>query len=346
MKKSSVALAVIAAGLLTCSMSVYAAGAHSKKAVKSSAYTFSLTGMYLQPYASNLKYAVYSKPTPGNIKNGSVDPGYTFAYDLGLQYNFADKLDAISLNWLHFHSTDSKSVSASGSSSVAPPYFKPPVTQALFNTAATGKTEFTLNNAALVVSHLFNIDNDIQLKPFIGLGAAYLKQYQTATYTGENSSDNAYTVKAYNTSKYGGIGPRLGLNAAAFIMQNHLSIIANLGADLLVGSMNTTTNFNSQGQSNPVAVNTSMANLSETRVVPELDSKLGLSYAFTFRSGSSLAVQAGYMYDVYLNGINEAVPTALVPGQLGNGVIAIEASEQNQSNFDLNGPYVNLLYKF
>lgn len=65
------------------------------------------------------------------------------------------------------------------------------------------------------------------------------------------------------------------------------------------------------------------------RVVPEVDTKLGISYWFAFHSGSRLEIQSGYMFDVYLSAINQIVPTALVPDQINNGVVAIETSGQN-----------------
>ncbi|PJC40574.1 MAG: hypothetical protein CO042_03095 [Parcubacteria group bacterium CG_4_9_14_0_2_um_filter_41_8] len=80
-------------------------------------------------------------------------------------------------------------------------------------------------------------------------------------------------------------------------------------------------------------------------MVTELNSKLGMTYSFSFHS-SRLALQLGYMFSVYFNGINQVVPTSLVAGQLNNGVIAIETYGQEQSNLDLNGPYLNLVWQF
>jgi hypothetical protein len=51
------------------------------------------------------------------------------------------------------------------------------------------------------------------------------------------------------------------------------------------------------------------------------------------------------MFTDYFNGINQVVPTALVPGAFNGGTIAIETSAQVQNDLTLNGPYISLVWK-
>jgi hypothetical protein len=52
------------------------------------------------------------------------------------------------------------------------------------------------------------------------------------------------------------------------------------------------------------------------------------------------------MFSTYINGINQIVPTSLVPDTFSGGIVAVETSGQVQSDLDLNGPYVSLAWKF
>lgn len=338
----------IALGLGSTALAATATAKPSNIPVVKEGFGLNLQALYLQPDANNLNYAVYTQPLPApapHWKQKNINPDYHFGFNLGAIYTFAGGHNQVQLNWMHLHTSDSDSASATGSASVAPPYYFGPLAQALFNSGATGKVKFDVDSLNLVADHLFNLGRYVQLAPFVGLGSAYLKQKLTANFTGENSSGDAYNITSYNTSKYLGVGPRLGLTTTAYV-SHHFGIVAEVATSLLVGSMKSETSFLSQGRDNPTAVSTDLADESSTQLVPELDGKLGLTFNETFHSGCSLAIQAGYMLGTYFNGIKQVEPTALVPNQFNNGVIAIESSSQNQYNLDLNGPYAQLTLLF
>lgn len=79
---------------------------------------------------------------------------------------------------------------------------------------------------------------------------------------------------------------------------NHVGITAEMATSLLVRSMQSNSTFNSfdaNPSGNNPAVNTTLANQNQTQIVPELDNKLGVTYAIRFNSGSSWTFQAGYI---------------------------------------------------
>ena len=123
-----------------------------------------------------------------------------------------------------------------------------------------------------------------------------------------------------------------------------------MAGSLLLGSMESKTNFYAYSAisgGNNSGVNTQLANQSQAAVVPEVDSKLGFTYSIPINNAkSTLTMQAGYMFAVYINGINQVVPTSLVPNAFNNGTIAIETDSQESSDLDLNGPYASLTYTF
>jgi hypothetical protein len=340
--------------LLTTSLSVMAGGPDSSRIPTIPAgFGLDLTGLFLAPGANNLVYAVHTKPLPGPDPNWiqeTVDPNYHFTFDIGMQYTFASHIDQIKLNWLYLNSSDDASASASGSDSVAPPYYFGPLAQQLRGTSANSTAKFKVDDVNMVYDHIFNFANNLQLTPFIGVDTAYLKEDITSNYTGTYTDPNAgaspYSITSYNDSKYIGAGPRLGIDADYFFGHG-FGITSEMAASVLVGSMQSNTHFLSFGNGNTTPGYTGLANdLDETRVVPGLEGKLGFTYARSFLSGSMMSLELGYLFSTYFDGINQVVPTALVPEAFNQGVIAVETSDSVQSNLDLNGPYLKLTYMF
>ena len=142
-------------------------------------FAISLTGLYLNPTASNMTYAVHTEPLPAPAPSWtqqSVKPSFSPAFNLGLQYIFDDQVNSVSLDWLYLTTKDSASDSATGTASVAPTFYFGPGAQALRGSDASSTVRFDVSDVRLVFNHLFNIGDHIQLTPYAGLGVGYLKQ--------------------------------------------------------------------------------------------------------------------------------------------------------------------------
>ncbi len=325
--------------------------AYAESSVKSATpgFSVSLTALTLQPNADNLTYAVYTHPLPLTTPNWSqvtVKPGYSAAFDLGVKYQFSEAANSGNLDWLHFNSTNSDSFQAAGAnSSVAPPYYFGPLAQALFGTTAYSQVKYDIDNVNLTLGHDVTLGSHIQMTPYAGLQGTYLKQEIHSNNQGTDSLASAYSITANNTSKFTGIGPRAGVNAT-YLVTNQFGISIGVGGSLLVGQVNSTTNFLSFGGGNHVPANTTLANQNLNKVIPEVDSKIEANYLFPLKGdGSDITVAVGYLFASYANSIVQVVPATLVPGAFNGGVIAIESSSQNTSNLNLNGPYASFVWK-
>ena len=340
--------------LLGCS-AAYASDAASVIPAQKPGFAVSITGLYLQPIASNLEYAVFTTPLPlpaPNWQQEVVNPSYSGAFDLGLQYNLINGKENVQLDWLHFSSKDSDSAGSGPYTSVGPTYYYGPAEQFLLNTSANSTVKFKVDNGNLVFSHLFNLTNNTQFKPFIGLSAVHLKEDITNNYQGTDPVYGAYTHAVYGDSTFNGFGPRIGFDSSYFIT-NRLAITAEMAGDLLGGVLNYSTKFtswtayNRDSIHNSTPANTSMADQSVDRIVPEADAKIAVLYKIPLdKSGSDLTVQAGYMYSVYSNAINQVLPSTLVPGSWEAGSVAIINQTQQQSSLGLRGPFLRLTWKF
>lgn len=349
MKKFSALTSACLLASSLCTGYAYAGGEEMPQD-SSGQFGMSITNLYLKPGADNLVYAVHTKPLPvpdPSWTQETIQPGWQPTFAVGFNYIFPDQKDQIKLDWLYLNSVDSASNTATGSESVAPAYYFGPLAQNLRGTTANGSVQFNLNDVRLVFDHTFTINHYLQLDPFVGVGGAYLRQNINATFTGTSGiGDLPYNITSYNRSRFIGAGPRLGFSATGTFGE-HFQLLTSFGGTVMAGTIASSTDFNSfGGVANPSPVQTSMANIIQTEVVPELDAKLAMAYTTAFQSGRSLSLEFGYLFSTYLNGINQVVPTALVPNAFNNGAIAVETSEQQQSNFDINGPYIKLSWLF
>lgn len=340
--------------LLGCSIT-YADNATSTIPLLKPGFTVSITGLYLEPSASNLGYAIYTTPLPlpaPNWQQKIVNPGYSPAVDLGLQYNLLNGREQLKLDVFYFGSKDQASAGAGTNTSMGPPYYYGPAQQFILNTSANSTVRFNVGDGSLVFGHVINLTNNIQVEPFVGLSLAYLKEGITNNYYGTDPVYGRYTHTVYGNSKFIGIGPRLGFDSNYFVT-NRFAINAEVGGNLLAGTVDYNTSFTSwtaytaDAIHNSTPANTAMANQSQYRVVPEVGAKIAAVYHIPYaKSGSELTLQLGYMYAVYFNAIQQVLPGTLVSGSWEAGSVAIVNQNQQQSNIDLRGPFINVSWKF
>ncbi len=332
------------------------AGGVEKAPTKKQQWQVDAGWLYLEASASNLDYAVYTTPLPlpaPNWQQKFVYPPFKSGVTLGASYTFDDQVNQLKIDWINLdvNATDSATAGGDGASAIAPPYYFGPADQRLRGTSASGQATFNLNQVNLVYDRIFTVGSRVTIQPFVGLGAAYLKQALTNSYAGTNQGlTGTYTITQFSTSRFKAMGPRIG--AMTKINFGHgLGMTANIGSTILAGSMASNTHFlsNDSGSApggNTTPTTTTLADNSQTAVVPEFDTSLGLTYSKQIVSGSVFMFEAGYLFSTYLDGINQVQPTSLVPGAFNNGSIAIETSAQVQSNYSINGPYIKASYAF
>lgn len=313
----------------------------------------SIAGLYIQPSANNLEYAVYTTPLPFPAPNWyqqSVKPDYTAAFTLGLEYNLASQVDQFKLDWLHFQGTDSANFSATQpNTSVGPAYYFGPAQQFLLNTKADSTVKFNIDNVSLVFGHFIHPNDPIQLEFLLGASVAHLKEDIANDYSGSDPVLGPYTHRVHTDSSLTGFGPRLEVDGHYYV-NNHFGVNAEIGSSLLVASLFSSTNFtswtaNTDGPTNSTPANTTLSNQRQTAVVSELDGKIGLFYTTKFNQGSTLTFQLGYMFQDYINSIYQVLPSSLVPEAWEGGSVAIISQTQRQSDLSLNGPYLKLVYR-
>ncbi len=88
-------------------------------------FEFTLEGLLLRPSNSAMDYAfivtpTISDPLPNNENLQTVNPGYHYAFRIGVGYLFPNSGNDIQANWTHFHSSDSAETTAGLGQNIVP----------------------------------------------------------------------------------------------------------------------------------------------------------------------------------------------------------------------------------
>lgn len=376
MKKLTLSL-VAAAGLAASSLGAYAAlptGAAPFQVVVpnlKSGIEITLEGLYVQPTNSDLVYgntinSFAFAPAPGvsspnsataiSASSKSIDPDYGFGFRVGLGYIFPNSGNDVQLNWTHFNQS---SDDASSSSWVGTPVASllDRSNSALFINNANADTSFKLDSLDLDVGQYVSIGTRLQTRFFVGLRGAILKNDlsigDTLIEQGFINSpsvnpifvgDQTAVTAADFTSKFSGIGPRIGVDTSYHI-SDCFGIVGHFATALLVGRVEsnvnaagiTTTNLINSNTPTTSAFVASIDSDRQTRVVPAFDAKLGLDYTYPIHNavnGSSFSIEAGWQVTQYVDAIDRVRDTS-----------SSFLAETTTSSVGFQGPYLSLNFK-
>jgi hypothetical protein len=388
MKKLTLSL-VAAAGLAASSLGAYAAlptGAAPFQVVVpnlQSGIEITLEGLYVQPTNSDLGYGNTvnsstwassasktgaTSSTVGSINAKSIDPDYGFGFRAGLGYIFPNSGNDVQLNWTHFNKSSNDAATSSWVGEPTLLNFTKDISSlytAAFDNNANAEVSFKLDSLDLDVGQYVSIGTRLQTRFFVGLRGAILKNDFSLGNTsiendfhnveGENPTLEASqtNVAAANfTSKFEGVGPRLGVDTSYHI-SDCFGIVGHFATALLVGRVESnldgavgvkTDYYGGRAQQSPVPSSTlisinelSVASDRQTRVVPAFDAKLGLDYTFPFKNavnGSSFSVEAGWQVTQYIDAIDRV-------RDFSSSLVA----ETTTSSVGFQGPYLSLNFK-
>lgn len=121
--------------------------------------------------------------------------------------------------------------------------------------------------------------------------------------------------------KYNGFGPRFGADMS-YDFGNGFEVYLNGATAITVGDNEFTNTVSNAGATHGAPIDMTAVHGSHTRVVPELEAKIGGKYTYAMASGD-LTLDAGWLWMNYFNAQHVA---------------------QFDTDFALNGPYIGLKY--
>ena len=332
-------LKLIALAVLTAGSSMAALASHQPVPVSSAAiiapntWHGGITALYLQPnfggnglgyssfnnYGTNfLNQRVEINGATNKLSNIVPDRTWGFALDLG--YDFA-AINDVDLNWYHLNDTTNGNF--------------PSGTLFAGSASALYAGQFNINTqwdaVNLVVGQHFMLNPRNMLRLYVGLNGSRIQvNFKNYPQIVPNSTPVFVTN---DTITYTGIGPRLG-GDYTYDTCYGFTTYAKAAGSLLVGTAKqSVTGYRDLGGFNLYSTgnyNQSNHNI----VVPELEAKLGVKYNYLMPT-SKLGLDVAYMFATYLG--------AMV-SQVGSGVVSSSISNSSATNFNLNGPYIDVTW--
>ncbi|EHL31583.1 Lpg1974 family pore-forming outer membrane protein [Legionella drancourtii] len=362
-------LASIFCGLTLSSMGTTAFAVPSKDAAINKSRIEVYGGLlYLQPTSNNLRYAVFvsgQQPYLQSWHYQAINPNYSPAFEIGLNYNFTQLPYQASVSWLRLntsnssHKQASEVVSLSTVEFVAPAYEVGP--PAFGVKRADANVKFDFDDIKLNVGRLFDFGANLQAKVFGGVNILRLNQRVTAVfsdypgalptpYSYALAPDPAFIFETQNVSKYLGAGPDFGVNIQ-YTAYHGFGFVGEILGSLTAGTNKVIDNFNSNS-SRLIALglgptHQEITTPDATQVVAGFDGKLGAFYNYSGRYIQNLTIEAGYRVAFYNNAISDVNPSSLVQAgtvfitpEFATGTMAINSTEARSRNFGFNGPYL------
>ena len=315
---------------------------------QSGMWSFGATAVLMQPSNTAFNYAdenTFGFNNDGTVfnsdtKHHTVNEGYHWWFGVDVAYAFPGSGRDVTLAYEGLHGTTKDHTSIPDADNVI---LGSTFSNFLYATAE-GEAETNYDAGDLLFGQKLDVGSRIRLHPFAGLRYAYINTQDIGNYTGGRDStayfgpnnpfptsvDSSENAELENT--FNGIGPRFGSDAQVNLGEG-FSIRGRLGLSALIGSRSIDNSaLITYYDVNDVAVGSVKTNTnseSQTRVVPEIDGRLGLNYTHNLNANLALGVEAGWQATNYFNVIADSFN-------------ADTGQYDNNSNFALQGPYARL----
>ncbi len=327
-KKITLGLTLLLSGF---TVNTFAATAKSPIDVSVPCYngglTFGLAGLYLRPSSTGLEYSLTSQDV-GN-KNpiiqstiDSINPHYDLGYRVNIGYVFPGTGNDVSLTHTYLnHRTKRAGVIK--------------VDDEIAEMEVDAKARFKYLASDYDFGQHVDIGCRAHLRLLTGLRLAKIDSNYHALGKGKsNFVDPSVTStgEINQSSRFLGIGPRFG-SEFEYELGSGFGLVGQATGGLLVGKFkDTVTDHFLLGDVDHPILEETHINIynGHTRVVPNLNAKLGLNYSYQFcnPTRTKLTIEAGYQVDHYFNST----------GRTSN----IESFRQRAVDTSFDGPYVGL----
>ncbi len=287
--------------------------------------------LYLQPSVGT-HAGERTITTANNTLTRGANPAWGWGFQLEASYHYSTGND-FDLNWYHFRNGNSNTLAS-------PVTINGVLANQLFPIAAPTTSNLVVNAAYQSNDPAWDQVN-MEFGQHVDFGENKFARFHAGmnySRTGNNVFTsmvaNSGTSTAFGHSNnisavFNGFGPRVGMDLT-YDWGNGLSVYGDGAFSLLAGSSKTSyylTEY-SPANGNTVVNNWTRYNLSHTKVVPEIDGKLGFMYTYAMAQGD-LSFDIGWLWASYIGSMTAyASPTSV--------------NSSFDSNFGVQGLYFGL----
>lgn len=306
-------------GIAALSMSAVALANGVKMAapVAEGGFFAGIEGMYWQPNAENMVYALADKPGMWHGDLVSVEPNHDFGFGIEAGYRFLDSRTDITVAYTRFHNSDRDTTIETEYVDVYPLA----LTSYGEYEQVTGSVDFGYDAVDVMLGKCMSFGN-------LNLHLATGVRYASVDYDfGINAGAGHHQFNSLEESDFDGIGPRF-VASGSYLLGSDISLVASVGTSLLIGDGSASLTeecIHLEEDETEVHETASLKRGDLNRVVPELDGKLGLSYLY-HANRCDVAVELGWKAVNYFG--------------VAEGASIMKGLESQSISF--NGPYLGL----
>jgi len=285
-------------------------------------WSFGIEGLYVEPANDQYQYEGLNVDTtntnfPYN-QNQSVSNDHDWGGTIDATYMFAGNSRDVKLSYTHIRWDNSSRTVLGANQSFADTGLNGE------GDIARGSQEHNYDSVDLVFGQWIRIGERVDLHPFGGLRYADIQTDDKGRYTDvSNTDENNFSTEQFK-SDFEGIGPRFGIDTAVHLGSG-FSIVGTMAGSLLIGDVD------SKYQSFSDNVTNIYKNGDGTRVIPELDARIGVDYMYAFTPTTSANIQLGYQVVNYF----DVTDTDAIDAVNVNTI-------NNSEDFGYHGPYLRL----
>lgn len=325
-----------------------------------SANEFSASALFLRPGGSN-DYATLVSPFNANVATPilspdwqpeGINPDYSAGFSLNFRHLFANSGTDINFYWARLRTKDDSTFFVNRQPPPAQ-QMTGPVWDLGPNAGPTShadgrlETNYDLFNAE--VGKAIHFAPNLNTRIFAGVSGLWLKQQTDGVFNGVDPILGFYRFDVVTSSQYNAAGIRVGIDGEYQGFYN-INPVGLLAGALYIGSLQPSTDTYGTGSilaTAGIPVNHQwISHKSYIQAVPAIEAKLGLKYSRQYHE-KILAVEGGYQASVYVNAIQNYIPSTFVPGSLGivSGSVFLQSLLKTTDSFSLDGPYVTASLK-
>ena len=322
---------------------------------------FTAGALFLRPNGSN-DYAVLVYPFNPNVtapilspswESKGINPDFSAGFTLNFRHVFPNSGNDVNLHWDRVHTTDRGTfpviVGAPPADEFTGPNWEIGPNEGVVS-GTNGKVTYNYDSFNAEIGKYVDFDPNLKSHIFMGISTVWLKQQMETNFYGVDPILGPFLFNITTASKFTGTGLRVGLDGEynGFYGINPVGLLA---VNILVGSQQPSTFTEATGgvsRKAGIPINSQfVSHKSYIQMVPGFDAKLGLKYAHQFVNESSMSIEAGYRASLYLDAIQNYVPSTTVPGSLGivSGGMFLQSLIKTSETFSMDGPYAQLSVK-
>jgi hypothetical protein len=335
LKKTAIALlALSSSAVFAGTMGAVCAPGNVTVPCETTAWDFGLTALYIQPiYDADFGYHSFTQPflNPGTLigydtNYHNFNEHWNWGFKLEGSYHFNTGND-INVNWSRLQADNNFVLGNSAFISLDPTR----------NAATLLRRNVRWNAVNVELGQYVDFSANKKMRFHGGLQYANIQttfNHARTYFPISTVPVNALTLPVHQNSEFNGLGPRAGIDMS-YIFGNGFGIYAKSAVAVLAGSSKFNNFATVPSSALAPATAQTFSNFGNKRaIVPEVDARLGVDYAYSMAQGI-LTLDAGWMWFNYFNAQHTAVNLTAV----GAGSAIAE------SDFGATGPYIGIKYE-